>query len=252
MQRHIHRDKNSVLIVSAYWLLRTSKYDRTANESAAVYNEWLKNTLSINAPYVVYRDSQQKPNSESFRPHILWTLWLDMPFTKLRTARMNMSEVSKVWMVKIDLLYHTYTMFPSVTWFVWADAALNEYRKVPPPSTPWPRKDLSAVYPTNKFVYVQTRTPDRLCLPQNEGIMGGTVFLVHNRVIREVHSLFYETFRECWQRADENHRSCCTDDQIIFYLMRIKKPHLFSRSKGKGDWAAIIKDNYWNNYLALQ
>lgn len=246
MQRHFkHNDKKSVLFVSAYWPLQKSKYGNTANLSAAVYNEWMKNTLSINAPYIIYRDSKQMPKLESVRKPNLSTLWVDMPFTNLRTARMNMSEVSKVWLVKLDLLYHAYILFPSVTWFVWADAALNEYRKVPPPTKPWPRKDLSTVYPINKFVYVQTRTHDT-CLPQNEGIMGGTVFLVHNQVIKEVHSLFYETFRECWQRANmsEQQRRCCSDDQIIYYHMRVKKANLFYRSRGKGDWAAIVKDNY--------
>ena len=156
-----------------------------------------------------------------------------------------MSDVSKIWLAKMDLLFQVYLMFPSVTWYVWADAGLNEYRLKPPPPHEWPKRDLNRIYPNGKFIYVQTRTEDKQCLPAKERIMGGTVFLIHNRAVREAHSLFYESLKECMEHAEsEEKRTCCSDDQIIFFRMRLKRPHLFSKSLGKGDWSEIIKSNY--------
>jgi len=161
---------------------------------------------------------------------------------------MDIREVSKIWISKVDLLYYTSLLFPSVNWYIWVDAGLNEYREKPAPKEPWPGKNLDKLYPAGKFVYSQTRTIDD-CLPANYKIMGGAVFMVHRSVIFEIHALFYATFHRCMDSIvnsdmDRKQLICCTDDQIIFHRMKLIRPDLFYENPSKGDWGAIIKYNY--------
>jgi len=73
--------RKNVILVSAYWHLSESKYGKSMEESAGVYKKWMKNSTSINAPFVFYTSSKEKNLLQSLRGNPLPTLWIDLNAT---------------------------------------------------------------------------------------------------------------------------------------------------------------------------
>jgi hypothetical protein len=135
-------DKN-VVVVSAFWMLTTTKYTENLNDSLNLYVSWMENSTRLHAPYVFYRGARESSFLSKVRPNAEFqTLWVDLEFEHLPFAKLAaIRDVSKIWLAKIDLLVEAARMVPStVQWLVWADAGTNEFRSQPPPTRPWPSK----------------------------------------------------------------------------------------------------------------
>jgi hypothetical protein len=233
----------SVLFVSAYyWHLSKSQHGDNPHDSSYIYKQWMSSSTLINAPYIFFRGTKEADSVDGFRDGIhLPTLWVDLTFEKLRTFNLSMPDYNKIWHAKIDLMYQSYLLFPFVSWFVWADSGLNEYRRVRPPFKRWPGINLDERYP-KKFIYSNPGKHDS-CLPNGNTFISGTTFLVHRSVLEEIHNLYYRTLAECLEQPFFEERRCCMEDQVLYYLMLVKKPHLFHRVSGDR-WCEVITANY--------
>lgn len=131
----------SAVIVSAFWMLTTTKYTINLNDSLNLYVSWMENSTRLHAPYVFFRGKKESLILSKVRPDSEFsTLWVDLEFEDLQFAKFGaIREVSKIWLAKIDLLMQAFHILPiTVQWFVWADAGMNEFRSTPPPAGPWP------------------------------------------------------------------------------------------------------------------
>jgi hypothetical protein len=144
-------------VVSGYWPVRYSKYNRAA------YDQWFETTLAINMPYVFYTQKYMFPTIQKYRAHrptalVEWNFtasdfraystysptWFD-PY------HMPAPELGVVWLEKVNLLYQTAKMY-EYEYYVWVDAAIASFRNKLPPQEPWSEKVLRSL-PKDRISY---------------------------------------------------------------------------------------------------
>lgn len=214
---------NEVTVVSGYWKIKSKHTDDE-------YDDWFKNTLALNVPYVFFHDNElTKERVSKFRDK-LQTIFIERPiatFTSSKTYRPHWihdvhvptDDLGKIWIEKVAMVTEAVRINPyNSEWFAWVDAGNAYYRDKKPSSYKWPSTDILSRLPKDKIIYAGTNV--------DEHDFAGAAFMYHKDIANEVDRLFYEQYSLC---ASEHNDWNCGFDQCVFTDLKKRRPDLFYR-----------------------
>lgn len=141
-----------------------SAYYEVKNKHNNKYNEWFKNTLSINCPYVFFTNKENFSFIKSFRKD-LPTYFIEYDIKdfytykyidKIKTDPIHCPsvELNLIWNEKIFMILKAKEINPFNTeWFKWMDAGICIYRNIKPPESIFPNINKINELPKDKFIY---------------------------------------------------------------------------------------------------
>jgi len=147
--------------VSGYWEIK--------NKHGNSFNEWFKNTLKINCPYIFFGD-KKTIELVKYHRYMLPTYYIEININEFKTYKYKekmftdpyhcpSAELNLVWNEKLFFIQKASEINPfSSEFFCWVDAGIPLYRDVPPPSKPFPNLEKLNNFPKDKFIYSTSET----------------------------------------------------------------------------------------------
>lgn len=238
---------NNVCLVSGYWNVK--------NKNDKKYNNWFKNTLSINAPYVFFCNQEIKNwiLNNNFRKNYP-TYYVEKDINNFKTNKLNIKnkindihvpskELGLIWLEKMYLLQEASYLNPyNAEWFMWIDAGISILRE----------NNIinEKKFPNENKLYLLSKTQINYSssdfdLPQ-EGILNweythaisAGCFVLHKDIINNMVNIFYQYLHKCITETDSY---VCYSEQIIFTRMIKEHPELFNKiASGYGSIINIL------------
>jgi len=144
-----------------------SCFFRVKNKHDTKYNEWFKNSLAINCPYVFFTDEENMNFIKECRGD-LPTFYVvcnlkDFHMYQFKDKMITHEhhcpsvELNMIWNEKIFFIKRALMLDPFKSeWFAWVDAGICLYRDSKPPSIPFPNIDKLNTLPKDKFIYSES------------------------------------------------------------------------------------------------
>ena len=230
--------------VSGFWVV--------INKHGNKFNEWFKNTLAINCPYVFFTTNENIEKIKTYRKNYptyfieknisnFKTYNLDMK-NKLNNVHVPSKELGLIWLEKMNLVLEASILNPYKSeWFCWIDAAIPIYRDTPPSYLPFPNPDKINLLSKTQINYCTSENVDNLQLNKIKKWeyvhnISGT-FIIHISIINKIHNLFYKYLDICISETTEYP---CYSDQCILTRIYVDYPNLFN--KIGNSYGQIIKE----------
>ena len=243
------------LINKRYPITFVSGYWNVNNKHNNKYDEWFKNTLAINAPYIIFSNNETQKwfIEKQFRKSYL-TKYVEKQITDFKTYQLNMNnetnsthvpskELGLVWLEKINLVLESSKLNQYNTeWFGWIDAGICVYRDTPPPLEECPNYKKMNLLDKHKFNYCSSdrETPDKSIKKWDyTHNIAASIFILHISFIPIIHDLFYKYLNKC---INETNTFTCFSDQVILSHIYYDNPGLFNKI-GTG-YGNLIKELY--------
>ena len=232
----------SFTIVTGYWNV-TGKY------SSDTFKDWMKNTLSINAPYVFFGNSESIEIAKVIRkdlPTYFIKLEMDEFYSyKYRDTicaklpHVPSTEVNLILNEKVNLVQRAMIVDPFKSdFFMWIDAGIYTYRGKPPPTTPFPNPEKVKNLPFDKFIFCTTDKDDFEGHKVHENhyyhYVSGN-FIMHKNIIKYFASL-YRTYMDKYL----SRYNWLNTEQKLLTHMYADFPDLFY--KFSNGYASIVKE----------
>ena len=226
-------------VVSGYW--------RVGNKHDNKYNDWFKNTLKINAPYIFFGTKETiamvRPHREGLPTHYIEcniTEFYSYKYAHLmitHPVHCPSKELNMIWNEKVFLMEKAAEINPyNSDYFAWVDAGISSYRETPPPIYQFPDRAKLYALP-KKIIYSSSDERffdvDRLGEEGYHHISG--TFVMHSSVIPKVCRLYRGYLDTLLVNKD-----IVYTDQIIFTYMLKEHPELFY-NYGHG-YCKVIKE----------
>ena len=220
-----------------------SCYYKINNKHGDKYNEWFKNTLAINCPYVIFSNKEGIEIIKQYRssyPTYYIELEIEDFYTykykdKIQTDPIDCPsvELNLVWNEKIFMLQKAYLLNPfNSDWFKWIDAGIYTYRTTYPPQSVFPNLDKLNKLPQDKFIYSSSQ-------PYNESLVtvgnyyhhiSGTSYIIHKSII----NLFVTIYKMYLDKlVDKN--NIWTDQVILTHIYKDNPDVFFKFCDGYGE-----------------
>lgn len=226
----------SITCVSGFWKIK-NKHDNK-------YDDWFKNTLKINCPYVFFGNKEAISMVKNYRQD-LPTHYNELNIEDFETYKYkdNMKthttvcpsiELNLVWNEKIFMMQKAMNINPfSSDFFCWVDAGICVYRNRKPPLYSFPCIQKLEKLPKNKFIYSSSNAKF-----EKEKFKKGNyylyhhisgIYLLHKSIINNVISL-YTSYLSSIDKED-----IWTDEVILTHMFK-DNPDLFHKcSDGYGN-----------------
>ena len=212
-----------VQVVSGYWRVDDSKY------SQLDYDRWLRSSLRINMPYIIFTNSASVDLITDCRQGLPTLIALrDVPSMLayptyqpdwILPGHVPSKEVACIWLEKMHLLLLASRIAPPRTaFFAWVDAGLVSFRERPAPDEQW-SSDVVAALPRDRIAH----SVPSLTYFQYHSFAAG-VFIMHRDILPQVHALFYAEYGLC-REVHSDWR--CGSEQFLFSQLQKKHPSLF-------------------------
>jgi hypothetical protein len=214
--------------VSGFWKIK-NKHDNK-------FEQWFKNTLKINCPYVFFGNEEAISMVKKYRQE-LPTHYIELNIEDFETYkyRDNMKidnnhcpsiELNLIWNEKIFMIQKAMNINPFCSdFFCWVDAGISFYRNTSPPLQSFPCLSKLENLPQNKFIYSSSETINLNRRKFKKGMyylyhhISG-MYLLHKSIINNVVSL-YTKYLSYIDKED------IWTDQVILTLMFKDTPELF-------------------------
>ena len=243
---------SNITVVSGYWKVK-GKYNHDS------YNEWFKNSLSINQRYIFFCDEKDIDYIKSFR-NDYETEYIVHSADDFHSAKyatddwMHFSnsptkELSMIWHEKIHLMKmakdYDDQQKKTTEFYVWIDSAIAPYRDKMPPSVRLNLRDVNSL-PHDKICHSGIFINNDLMLDgstSDRDIFSAGCIIIHNSMIDSVHELYYKSLEECNMNNVES--GYCGQEQHILTDMKDKYPDLFHKmSSGWGANLEVLYDKH--------
>lgn len=212
-----------VQVVSGYWRVNDSKY------SQLDYDRWLRSSLRINMPYIIFTNSDCVDLITDCRLGLPTLIALrDVPnmvayptyqHDWILPGHVPSKEVACIWLEKMHLLLLASRIAPpQTTFFAWVDAGLVSFRKRSAPDEPW-SSDVIGALPRDRVAH----SLPSITYFQYHNFAAG-VLIMHRDILPRVHTLFYAEYGLC-RKVHSDWR--CGSEQYLFSQLRKKHPSLF-------------------------
>ena len=148
--------KYKLTCVSGYWKIK--------NKHGNKFDDWFKNSLKINCPYVIFGDKDSIEFIKKYR-NDLPTYYVELNIEDFITYKYkdNMItnqqhcpsiELNLIWNEKIFIIQRALEINHfSSDFFMWVDAGICVYRNKKPPSISFPNINKLNKLPQDKFIY---------------------------------------------------------------------------------------------------
>lgn len=230
-----------VQVVSGYWRVNDSKY------SQLDYDRWLRSSLRINMPYIIFTNSACVDLITDCRLGLPTLIVLrDVPnmvayptyqHDWILPGHVPSKEVACIWLEKMHLLLLASRIAPpQTTFFAWVDAGLVSFRERFAPDEPW-SSDVIAALPRDRVAH----SLPSLTYFQYHNFAAG-VLIMHRDILPRVHTLFYAEYGLC-RKVHSDWR--CGSEQYLFSQLQKKHPSLFhAMSYNYGDIDFLWANRY--------
>ena len=229
---------NKLTCVSGYWKIK--------NKHGNKFDDWFKNSLKINCPYIFFGDKETIEFVKSYRSE-LPTYYIEINIEEFITYKYKDKmitdkshcpsiELNLIWNEKIFMVQRALKINPfSSDFFMWIDAGICVYRNKTPPSISFPNINKLNNLPKDKFIYCSTDNNNnrynndkfKKGMYHSHHHISGTYILHKNIIDRCV-----ELYSEYLKLID---KSDIWTDQVILTLMYKNNKDLFYKySDGYG------------------
>lgn len=221
-----------VTCVSGFW--------KVSNKHNNKYDNWFKNTLAINAPYIFFCDESLKDMIFSFR-NTYPTKFINKSITDFSVNALNITnnldsthvpskELGLIWLEKMNLMKEACQMnYYLSAWYMWVDAGICIFRDTKPPATIFPSKETLALLDKTKINYSSSDNEIVDSSIKNWNYthsVAGSAFIIHKDKINYFCEEFYKYLKQCLKSTQEFQ---CYSDQIIFSKMLFDHPDWFNK-----------------------
>lgn len=213
-----------------------SCYFEIKNKHGNQFNNWFKNTLSINCPYVFFTNKKSIEVIKKYRKD-LPTYYIECEIEDFYTYQFKDKmiiherhcpsiELNLVWNEKLFFIKKASVINPfNSDWFKWIDAGICVYRDIPPPSQPFPNMDKLNDLPKDKFIYSSSDEYDKELVAASSYYhhISGTSYVLHKDIINnflEIYTLYLNRL------LDKN--NIWTDQVVLTHIYK-DNPHLFHK-----------------------
>jgi hypothetical protein len=229
-----NQNGNIMTCVSGFWNVN--------NKHGNKFNDWFKNTLAINCPYVFFTDEENFEKIKTFRKNYP-THFIKKDISDFKTFKMNIEnnthkihvpskELGLIWLEKMNLMLETLEINPyNSEWFCWIDAGICVFRDKEPPTSLFPNPDKMNLLKKDKINY---STSDNISKEELEKIknweyvhdFSAGAFIIHKSIIKNIVNKFYQYLDKCLK---ENKSFSCYSEQVIISRILIENPNLFNK-----------------------
>lgn len=230
--------------VSAYWVVK-NKHDNK-------YNQWFKNTLLVNCPYVFFSDKEGINFIKQFRKD-LPTHYIELEIKdfecykykdKFKTHPVHCPsvELNLIWHEKIFLVKRALELNPfNSEWFHWIDAGHCIYRNIMPPSTIFPNLEKINKLPKDKFIYSSSQPyyQDLVSKMNYYHHIAGTSHIMHKNIIL----FFTKKYEEYLEKYLDDTNVVYNDQVILTHMYKDNKDLFYKLCDGYGE---VTRNLYYN------
>lgn len=228
--------------VSGYWNIK--------NKHGNKFNDWFKNTLRINCPYIFFGDKDSIEIIKKYRRE-LPTYYIELNINDFKIYKYKEKmithpihcpsvELNLIWNEKIFMIERAYEINPFLSeYFCWVDAGICIYRNISPPNIPFPNINKLNNLPKDKFIYSSSHNLT-LSNEFKEGKyycnhhVSGT-YILHKNIIKKISSIYYDYLILI------NNNDIWTDQVILTHIYKDHKELFYKYCNGYG---SIIHNLY--------
>jgi hypothetical protein len=244
--------KSKITIVSGYWIIKNK-------HSHGKYENWFKNTLQINCPYIFFGDDQSLEIIKKIRNENYPTIYIKLELTEFYTARFYndfcvdsyhcpSKELNMIWNEKIFLVQKAKELNPfDSEFFIWADAGICTFRDVPPSDELLETSAFIDILPKDKLIFTSSETEffSIYIGIYNYHFVSGTSFMIHKDFI-DRYTKYYKKILEKYLIKKDN---LYTDQVIHTIIYNAKKQYFHKIGHGYGElfnilYRCIYKDDF--------
>jgi len=217
-----------ITCVSGFWNV-DNKHQNSYVET------WLRRTLKINNPYVIYCTEEEKPLLQSCRGDYP-TVFVKKEISEFVTYKhkdaiqthhrhVPSKELQMIWNEKLFLLRETARTNPfDSEWFLWIDAGLFLYRDEEPPKETFCFEKLASL-PKDRLIFSSSDSPTCNFSSIKEGnyyhYVSG-IFMIHKSFVEKFVSVY-----EIYIDRLLSQKDWIYTDQVILTHMYKENPELF-------------------------
>ena len=234
-------------IKTNYPLTCVSTYFPIKNKHNNDYNDWFKNTLSINCPYVFFTNKDTIDLIKKYRKN-LPTYYILCEINDFYTYKYRDKmitdpthcpsiDLNLIWNEKIFMIQKAYEIIPfNSEWFMWMDAGICIFRDIKPPEKEFPNKNILDKLPKDKFIYSSSEEYNEklVSITNYYHHISGT-FILHKNIIDkyvDIYKLYLEKL------IDKNN---IWTDQVIFTHIYKDYPNLYYKlCNGYGEITNVL------------
>ena len=235
MNKIVSVNKSKLTCVSGYWKIK--------NKHGNKFDNWFKNTLKVNCPYVFFGDKETIELVKKYRGD-LPTYYIEYNIDEFISYKFkdNMIindyhcpsiELNLIWNEKIFMIQKALKVNPfSSEFFMWVDAGICVYRGNPPP-TSLPNINVLDNLPKDKIIYSSTHNTTYNDNKFQKGQynlhhhVSGT-YILHKNIIDRCVSLYSEYLK----LIDKN--DIWTDQVILTLMYKDNKEFFYKYCNGYG------------------
>lgn len=229
--------KTRLTCVSGYWKIKNKHQNK--------FNNWFKNSVKINCPYIFFGNKESIDLIKSYRGD-LPTYYIELNIEEFITYKYKDKmithkdhcpsiELNLIWNEKIFLIQRALKINPfSSEFFCWIDAGICVYRKKIPPHIPFPNINKLNKLPKDKFIY----SSGHCTIYDNNNFkygkyhkyhhVSGTSYILHKNII-EIWVTLYSKYLKLIDKND-----IWTDQVILSLMYRDNKELFYKYSDGYG------------------
>ena len=222
--------------VSGYWKIK--------NKHGNKFEDWFKQTLKINCPYIFFGDKESIELIKSYRGE-LTTYYIELNIEQFTTYKYkdNMIvdkihspsiDLNLIWNEKIFMIQRALKINPFLSdFFMWIDAGICVYRNKIPPSISFPNISKLNKLPQDKFIYSSSNA-----FNENKFTKGnyhlhhhvsGTSYVLHKSIIDKC----VVSYSEYLKLIDKN--DIWTDQVLLTLMYRDNKEFFYKYCDGYGN-----------------
>ena len=224
-----------------------SSYFKVKNKHGDEYNNWFKNTLSINCPYVFFSNKESIEFIKLFRIN-LPTYYIEIEIEEFYTYKykklMNIhpqhspsAELNLIWNEKLFMMQKACTLNPfNSDWFKWIDAGICTFRDIKPPTGVFPDINKLNKLPTNKFIYSSSNKYDKSLVTNTNYYhhISGT-FILHKNIINK----FVEIYKYYLDKLISK-KNIWTEQVILTHIYKDHPNIFFKLCDGYGEIVKVL------------
>jgi hypothetical protein len=220
-----------------------SCFFRVKNKHDTKYNEWFKNSLAINCPYVIFVDEESIELIKVCRGD-LPTFYITCKMEDFHMYQFKDKmitdphhcpsvELNMIWNEKIFFIKRALMLDPFQSeWFAWVDAGICVYRDNKPPSRPFPNVDKLNTLPKDKFIYSESYPYNETSVRMDSYLyhhVTGTSYILHKSMIHDFTTLYANYVDKL---LDKN--NIWTDQIVLTHIYKDHKDLFYRLSSGYG------------------
>ena len=228
------KSKTHLTCVSSFYYVK--------NKHSNKYENWFKNTLNINCPYVFFTNKNSIDIIKKYRkglPTHYIILEIKDFYTykyknliKIHPVHCPSVQLNLIWNEKIFMLQKAYKLnIYNTDYFMWIDAGISCYRTKSPPNKPFPNIKKLLALPKDKFIYSYSKKYNEKKVSRNTKwchITAGA-YILHKNIINKFVKIYKQYLDKLLVK-----NNIWTEQVILTHIFKDKQNLFYELTYGYG------------------